>query len=368
MNADRGGSRGGLACLAALVAATVGFALLVAATGAAAAGTAAGTATGLALSCSALASGPAGQTGGPVGPVRLDAEQLGNARTVYAVSVALGLPVRAAVVAEATAFQESRFVDVPPGQGDRDSVGLFQQRPSQGWGTPAQLMDPVYAATAFYRALSGVPGWPGLPVGVAAQAVQRSAPGAPSYQRWADLAVSLVAAFATAGDPPPGAGGGPQGGGACQNSDGGRTGPPAPGGGLPPGWSLPPGTPAQVVAAVDFALAQRGEPYVWGGTGPDGWDCSGLTQAAYAAGGVAIPRTAAVQWTVGTPVYDPAAARAGDLLFSAGSDPGPGGAPGHVALYLGGGLAVEAPHTGTVVQVESAYFSSVTAIRRIVPG
>ncbi len=359
-----GGGRVGVLLPAA---ATLAMALLVSATGAAAAGAAAGTAMGLGLSCSALGSGSAGQTGGSAGPVRLDAEQLGNARTVYAVSVSLGLPARAAVVAEATAYQESRLIDVPPGAGDRDSVGLFQQRPSQGWGSTSQLMDPVFASTAFYRVLMAVPGWEGLPIGVAAQAVQRSAPGAPSYQRWAGMAVALVGGFAGAGDPPAGVGSGPQGGGFCQSSDGGPPGPPAPGGGLPPGWSLPPGTPAPVAAAVDFALAQRGDPYVWGAIGPDAWDCSGLTQAAYAAAGLAIPRTAAAQWTVGTPVYDLGLARPGDLLFSAGSDPGPGGAPGHVALYLGGGLLVEAPHTGTVVQVESAYWSSVTAVRRIVP-
>src|SRR5207247_2642707 len=73
----------------------------------------------------------------------------------------------------AAAMQESSLTNTPGG--GPDSVGLFQQRPSQGWGTPAQLMDPVYAATQFYTRLLRVPHWQDLPLTVAAQAVQRSA-------------------------------------------------------------------------------------------------------------------------------------------------------------------------------------------------
>jgi NlpC/P60 family len=82
------------------------------------------------------------------------------------------LPPRAAVIAEATAMQESGLVNRP--DGTSDSLGRFQQRPSQGWGTPAQIMQPVYAATRFYQALAGVPGWQSLPLTVAARAVQGS--------------------------------------------------------------------------------------------------------------------------------------------------------------------------------------------------
>src|SRR5207253_8176271 len=76
-------------------------------------------------------------------------------------------------IAVAVAMQESSLTNTPGG--DQDSVGLFQQRPSQGWGTPAQLMDPIYASTQFYTALLQVPHWQDLPLTVAAQAVQRSA-------------------------------------------------------------------------------------------------------------------------------------------------------------------------------------------------
>src|ERR687889_2097930 len=83
---------------------------------------------------------------------------------------------------------------------DRDSLGLFQQRPSQGWGTPAQVTDPVYATTIFIERLLEVPGWDSLPVTVAAQTVQRSAfPDA--YAKWEGLAAALVAQLAGVADP-----------------------------------------------------------------------------------------------------------------------------------------------------------------------
>jgi hypothetical protein len=100
-------------------------------------------------------------------------EQLANATTIYQVSVTLALPRYAAQIAIATAIQESSLYNID--YGDRDSLGLFQQRPSQGWGTPAQIMDPVYASTKFYQALVKVPGWQTMPLTQAAQAVQRSA-------------------------------------------------------------------------------------------------------------------------------------------------------------------------------------------------
>lgn len=75
-------------------------------------------------------------------------------------------------IALATALQESALRNID--YGDRDSLGLFQQRPSQGWGTPAQIMDPVYSAGVFYDRLAEVPGYSRLPLTVAAQRVQRS--------------------------------------------------------------------------------------------------------------------------------------------------------------------------------------------------
>jgi hypothetical protein len=105
--------------------------------------------------------------------VTLDAEQAGNAATITAVSVRRKLPARAATIAIATALQESKLRNLT--YGDRDSLGLFQQRPSQGWGTKAQVTDPVYASNAFYDVLVKIEGYRNLSVTKAAQKVQRSA-------------------------------------------------------------------------------------------------------------------------------------------------------------------------------------------------
>jgi hypothetical protein len=99
-------------------------------------------------------------------------EQAENAATISAVGTSRGLPERAVTIALATALQESGLHNI--GHGDRDSLGLFQQRPSQGWGTRRQIMDPAYAAGAFYDHLVRVPGYAELPLTVAAQRVQRS--------------------------------------------------------------------------------------------------------------------------------------------------------------------------------------------------
>ncbi|MFD7693098.1 heavy metal transporter [Streptomyces sp. NPDC059805] len=99
-------------------------------------------------------------------------EQAVNAATIAAVGTGRGLPERAVTIALATALQESALRNI--GHGDRDSLGLFQQRPSQGWGTEQQIMDPTYAAGAFYEHLVKVPDYTRLPLTQAAQRVQRS--------------------------------------------------------------------------------------------------------------------------------------------------------------------------------------------------
>lgn len=106
--------------------------------------------------------------------VSVSITQAENATTIASVAAQRELPARALTIALATAYQESDLYNVD--YGDRDSLGLFQQRPSQGWGTPEQVQDPVYAANAFFDALtSQVPDYRELEVTVAAQAVQRSA-------------------------------------------------------------------------------------------------------------------------------------------------------------------------------------------------
>lgn len=103
----------------------------------------------------------------------LSPAQAENAALFAAMALERELPARAVTIAIATGLQESRLVNLD--YGDRDSLGLFQQRPSQGWGTPEEVMDPVYATGAFYDGLVRVPGYAELPVTEAAQAVQRSA-------------------------------------------------------------------------------------------------------------------------------------------------------------------------------------------------
>ena len=105
--------------------------------------------------------------------VELDPEQAENAGLIAAIGVRRGLPARAVSIALATAYQESDIRNLA--SGDRDSLGLFQQRPSQGWGTARQVSDPVYATNAFYDALVEVEGYADMPITEAAQEVQRSA-------------------------------------------------------------------------------------------------------------------------------------------------------------------------------------------------
>jgi hypothetical protein len=127
--------------------------------------------------------------GGPVAGFAGD--QLTNAAAIVSVGRAMGVSERGLVTAIATAMQESRLKNLD--YGDRDSLGLFQQRPSMGWGSPAQVRDPAYAARKFYDVLLRIPGWDRLPVTVAAQAVQRS--GFPAaYAKWESAANQVVAA------------------------------------------------------------------------------------------------------------------------------------------------------------------------------
>ena len=158
---------------------------------------------------------PAG-TGATVAGLEVDAVQMGRAQTIVDVAAALGLDPYAATVALATAWQESRLrmlanngssAELTAEQAavtatslqhshdglgaDHDSVNTFQQRWIAGWGTVPQLMDPVYAAEAFYRRLVTVPGWQAIPLTRAAQAVQVSADGG-AYARWEPFARELT--------------------------------------------------------------------------------------------------------------------------------------------------------------------------------
>jgi cell wall-associated NlpC family hydrolase len=110
-----------------------------------------------------------------------------------------------------------------------------------------------------------------------------------------------------------------------------------------------PSLPAAGAAAIAFAAAQLGVPYAWGGTGPNGFDCSGLVQAAYARAGVPLPRVAQDQFDAGPALPAGSPLEPGDLVFF-GSRPA---GVSHVGLVIGPGIMIDAPHTGTVVQAEA---------------
>ncbi len=307
------------------------------------------------LDPSATASG--GPTSAPVSGY--DSEQLTNAALIVSVGAGRGIPPRGLIIAVATALQESSLRNLGDlGEGNNhDSLGLFQQRPSQGWGTAEQIMDPVYASNKFYDKLLTIPGWEQLPVTEAAQAVQASAhPDA--YAKWEPDATALVALTV-----------GMYGG--CNGGDGMS----GAGEALPADFTLPPDTPLPAMIAIWWALQQLGTPYTFGGdcTDPHSGnpakqcDCSSLVQLAYRIGGISLPRVTDDQQHAGTPVAGLADIRAGDLIFVPGSD-GTMSDPGHVGLYIGQGLLIQAPHTGDVVKLTKvdAWANRIATIRRVV--
>jgi cell wall-associated NlpC family hydrolase len=244
----------------------------------------------------------------------LDAVQLGNARTIITVGRTLGVPRQAMVIAVATALQESSLRNLD--HGDLDSVGLFQQRPASGWGSAAELTDPQTASRKFYAALLQVPGWEALPMTLAAQRVQRSAfPLA--YARWEALATALVGtALGTSSLD-------------CTSSI---------------GYSTPPGAIGDMLR---IALGQQGKPYVWGATGPDSFDCSGLVVYAWRMAGYRSTVRTSQQMYAESERIPLGSEQPGDLLFTHFEADG----PGHVLIVVRPGLAVQAPRTGDVVKL-----------------
>jgi hypothetical protein len=138
---------------------------------------------------------PGCQAGTGTNAIPLDFGQASDAAIIAGVAVREHLPRQALTIAYATALQEAKLEN--PNYGDLDSVGIFQQRPSQGWGTTAELEDPAYAAAAFFGALVQVPNYTSIPVDQAAQDVQRSADGA-AYEQYAQTGAALAADFTAA--------------------------------------------------------------------------------------------------------------------------------------------------------------------------
>jgi pimeloyl-ACP methyl ester carboxylesterase len=125
--------------------------------------------------------------------LNLNQDQINNAHAIVNAANAMHLPPRAAVIAVATSMQETKLVNYGDlgSANDHDSLGLFQQRPSSGWGSPDQLKDPNYAATAFLKSLTQIPGWDKMALTDAAQTVQVSAFG-DRYAQWEKQASDLV--------------------------------------------------------------------------------------------------------------------------------------------------------------------------------
>lgn len=314
-------------------------------------------------------------------------EQLQNAAVIYQTGIQMGMSSRDIQIALITAMVESNLINV--NYGDSDSLGLFQQRPSQGWGTPEQVTDPRYAATQFFKHLNGL----GdkryqMSMGEAAQAVQRSA----YPDRYGEKIQSMRSLWPSVQK---------AGGGEPQSIDGGAyqtdmfnpnalldtsqmiNVPP-----IPPNaqdmlgaWGMPvgdmssgigtfigPSTNQSVIqplmetqgsytkgvdgwrkAVLEYARGAVGTPYVWGGTNlQSGVDCSGFIQSVFAKAGIELPRISYQQANAGQRVGY-AGLRPGDLIAWDNSSRNNGA--DHISIYLGNGMIIEAPRPGLSVRI-----------------
>lgn len=305
----------------------------------------------------------------------LPAEQIPNAQTIVATGISLDIPKKGQIIALATAMQESRLRNL--NYGDRDSLGLFQQRPSQGWGTAQQIRDPTYASEQFYKHLLKVNGWQQMTVTQAAQAVQQS--GLPdAYAQWERLATALQEAisktFPGAGNdkdakqPNQGKNSGTGTTGCAPGQDGSGFGP-IPEGSVPKGYKIPKDADPKARKAIEWAMHQLGTLYQWGGSctnahGPDPMgrcDCSSLMQQAYAHADVTLTRTTYTQVNEGKAV-SAAQLKPGDLIFSRGT----ASRPEHVGMYIGEGLVIEAPRTTKPVRITPIKDWTILAARRVI--
>jgi cell wall-associated NlpC family hydrolase len=341
-----------------------------------------------------------GGTAQTIGNVKLDAEQMGNAQTIVSVAAGRYLPSHAAVVAVATSYTEVKLRNQLT-ETDHDSEGLFEQRISLY--TKPVADDPVKATNAFLDRLVKIPNWQRNTVGVDAQTVQLSK-YPERYQPNAALAQQFVGQFwpaaAAAAGPAPtdtpttgsgsiatatpaigsgpaicaGGGGAIPGGGDAAGKIVGPTGNNVAGTTTIPSGFVISGS-AEGYQAVKYALAQLGKPYVFAAAGPNAFDCSGLTMAAWAAAGVALPHLAAGQTSHGTAEpTDLSQAVGGDLVMIPGSD-GTAANPGHVGMVAGyveekDGrhlFIIQAPMTGVPVELTGAseWSGQITNVRHI---
>ncbi|CAM00918.1 NlpC/P60 family protein [Saccharopolyspora erythraea NRRL 2338] len=223
------------------------------------------------------------------------------------------LPPRAWQIAIQAGKTESNLTNV--NYGDRDSLGIFQMRPSMGWGSVSQVTDIDYSINKFYDVLLAVPDWEEMRPGTAAQRVERSAYPL-RYHRWEPMAAHLVSVEGQV-----------EGFSGCENM---------------------PSAGVLAGQAISFADDQIGKPYVWGAAGPSAFDCSGLTQMAWKAAGVTIPKHSQAQYHEGGQKVPLSQAQPGDLVFwGYGRDPD---SVHHVALYLGDNEILHAPQPGENVE------------------
>jgi hypothetical protein len=265
-----------------------------------------GTGGAVHLATTGTAAANAAVTDAAAGDPVWDGEQTSNAALIVAIGQARGVPAWGWVIAVATAMQESRLRNLPGG--DADSIGLFQQRPSQGWGTLTQLRSPAYQTGKFYDALLAIPGWQAMPATQAADRVQRSAfPSA--YARWTGPATRLIARLT----PPNG----------VSASAGNGVGIPGPG--CLPGQQV-------LARAATWLTARQGGPVPYSmSTDPADWfggyrrDCSGYASMALGLPGPGLDTAGLAARATPIPKTDLAP---GDLLIN----PTPGGA-GHVVIF-----------------------------------
>lgn len=321
-------------------------------------------------------------------------EQLKNAAIIYQVGRQMGLGTRDIQTAIITAMVESNLINV--NYGDRDSLGLFQQRPSQGWGTPEQVTDPQYAARKFYSVLVGM----GekrfrMGMGEAAQAVQRSAYPERYAQRIPSMRMIWPKIQQSSGETPMSLDGQPYGlpempqqTPAMSEMLGATTDPAIPSASVMLGaWGMDAPQPPEPIDPLENGLSTFispatnsiiteisqtsggfekgvdgwrkgviqaaknavGTPYVWGGNSlSSGVDCSGLIQQAFSRVGIDMPRISYLQANRGTRVGR-GGLLPGDLVAWDNSSRNNGA--DHIAIYLGNGYIIEAPRPGLSVRI-----------------
>jgi len=275
------------------------------------------------VSCNAtlgpITAGPAGS--GAADASKLTDEQRGNVAMIITIGKERQLPPLAWQVAIQAGMTESGLRSL--NYGDRDSLGIFQMRPSMGWGSPSEVTDPDYAIKKFYDVLEAVPDWEKQRPGESAQDVERS--GFPDrYHKWEPMAAHLIGDVGLVPDPT-----------GCGQGTG----------------LLVPAPTKQAGDAITWALSQQGKPYQWGAltSHQNSFDCSSLMLQAYRSVGVTLPRVSRQQYRAGAmlPVDQ---AQPGDLLFWAYDTSNPDTIH-HVAMYLGDGKIVEAQQTGVPVHI-----------------